>query len=294
MRLVTFYAQGKEQVGFLMENGVVPVNQLIGTKVASMLEMIEKVTDCQLDAAEKALKAGGNETVPMQEVKLLAPIPYPPRNVFCLGKNYADHAREIKMTKISDTGIPECPIYFTKIASPAITDGDDIRFSPQATTQVDYEVELAVVIGQAGINIRPEEAEEYIFGYTVANDVSARDLQGAHKQWFKGKSLDTFCPMGPVLVHKRALPLPLELNIQCRINGELRQDSNTREMIFDIPAIISDLSKGLTLKPGDIILTGTPSGVGMGCDPPRLLNDGDIVECYIENIGKLANRVVRQ
>lgn len=228
----------------------------------------------------------------LDEIKLLAPIPYPPRNVFCLGKNYADHAQEIKMTQISDTGIPDCPIYFTKIASPAIAHGDQIRFSPQVTQQVDYEVELAVVIGKAGRDIKAQEAEDYVFGYTIANDISARDLQGAHKQWFKGKSLDTFCPMGPVLVHKSVLPMPVELNIQCRVNGELRQDSNTREMIFDIPAIISDLSRGLTLLPGDIIMTGTPSGVGMGFEPPRLLADGDIVECYIEKIGKLVNQVV--
>lgn len=293
MRLVTFYAQGAEQVGILGENGVVRINPLLGTHFSSLLEMMGEITDRQLDALDKAVAAGGGEVLTLSEVTLLAPIPYPPRNVFCLGKNYADHAREIKMTKISDAGIPECPIYFTKIASPAITDGDDILILPEATKQVDYEVELAVVIGKAGINIRPEEAEDYVFGYTVANDVSARDLQGAHKQWFKGKSLDTFCPMGPVVVHKRALPLPVELDIKCWVNGELRQDSNTREMIFDIPAIISDLSRGLTLKPGDIILTGTPSGVGMGFDPPQLLHDGDIIECYIENICKLVNKVVR-
>lgn len=150
VRLVTFCCQGNEQVGILIEDKIVPINQLLGTKFASMLDLIELITDQHMNAADKAIKSGDYKALPLQEVKLLAPIPFPPRNVFCLGKNYADHAREIKMTKISDTGIPDCPIYFTKIASPAITDGDDIVFSPQTTTQVDYEVELAVVIGREG------------------------------------------------------------------------------------------------------------------------------------------------
>ncbi len=222
----------------------------------------------------------------------MAPIPYPKRNVFCIGKNYEEHAREIKITKISDNFIPENPIYFTKVASPAIATGDNICFSKEVTTQVDYEAELAVIIGKEGTNIKPEEAEEYIFGYTVANDVSARDLQVKHKQWFKAKSLDTFCPMGPVIVHKNEIAYPLELNIQCRVNGELRQNSNTRNMIFDIAYIISDLSKGFTLKPGDIICTGTPAGVGMGFEPPKMLKHGDIVECYVESIGTITNKVL--
>jgi len=200
--------------------------------------------------------------------------------------------KEIKMTKITDTGIPEFPIYFTKVASPAIGSEENIKFSNDVTTQVDYEVELAIVIGKEGFNIKPEKAEEYIFGYTIINDVSARDLQGKHTQWFKGKSLDTFCPMGPCIVHKNEIPLPMELNIKCSINGELRQNSNTKNLIFDIPYIISDLSKGLTLKPGDIISTGTPSAVGMGFQPPKVLKNGDVVECYIENIGELVNEVI--
>ncbi len=203
-----------------------------------------------------------------------------------------DHVNEIKMTKISGTGIPEFPIYFTKVASPAIGNGDNIKFSNEVTSEVDYEVELAIVIGKEGINIKPENAQEYIFGYTIVNDISARDLQGKHTQWFKGKSLDTFCPMGPYIVHKSEIKFPVELNIQSRINGELRQNSNTKKLIFDIPYIISDLSKGLTLRPGDIICTGTPSGVGMGFVPPKLLKNNDVIECYIENIGKLVNKVV--
>ncbi|KUG03646.1 fumarylacetoacetate hydrolase family protein [hydrocarbon metagenome] len=289
MKFVTYFADG-EKVGVLVGDRVVPLNGNIDSKFDSMLELIENTTAGLLDKIESMI-VDDPTSLSIHSVKLLAPIPYPRRNVICLGKNYAEHAREIKMTKISDTGIPDDPIYFTKMASPAIAHGDEIRFSRENTGQVDYEVELAVVIAREGLNIKPEEAEEYIWGYTIVNDVSARDLQGKHKQWYKGKSLDTFCPMGPAIVHKRAIPFPVELNIQCSINGELRQNSNTSNMIFGLPYIISDLSQGMTLKPGDIICTGTPSGVGMGFEPPRLLKDGDIVECYIEGIGRLVNKV---
>jgi 2-keto-4-pentenoate hydratase/2-oxohepta-3-ene-1,7-dioic acid hydratase in catechol pathway len=283
--------EGKEQVGILIENKIAQLHDNLSIKFKTMTELIENFNEDILNEIETITNSGSYNFLPLNAVKLLAPIPFPRRNVFCLGKNYAEHAREIKMTKISDTGIPKSPIYFTKIAAPAIANEDQIKFSYQTTRQVDYEAELAVVIGKEGVNIKPEEAEDYIFGYTIINDVSARDLQAEHKQWFKGKSLDTFCPMGPSIVFKKDIPFPVELNIQCSINGELRQNSNTKNMIFDIPYIISDLSKGLTLKPGDIICTGTPSGVGMGFNPPKLLNDGDIIECSIEKIGKLVNRV---
>ncbi len=289
MKFITYLAE-REKVGILLGDRVVPLHGNISMKVNSMLDLIENTTASLLDEIESITVDNTPTSFPLKSVKLLAPIPYPRRNVICLGKNYEDHAREIKMTKISDTGIPSAPIYFTKMASPAIAHGDDIRFSCQNTCQVDYEVELAVVIAKEGTNIKADHAEEYIWGYTIVNDVTARDLQGKHKQWYKGKSLDTFCPMGPALVHKKAVPFPVELDIQCSINGELRQNSNTRNMIFDIAYIISDLSKGMTLKPGDIICTGTPSGVGMGFEPHKFLNDGDIVECYIEGIGRLVNK----
>ncbi|MEN6461171.1 MAG: fumarylacetoacetate hydrolase family protein [Syntrophomonas sp.] len=291
MKFVSYKYKGKEYVGILSEDWVIPINDNLNLKYNSMIELIENLNEDILKEIETIISTNNFNYLPLNAIKLLAPIPFPRRNVFCLGKNYVEHAREIKMTKISDTGIPESPIYFTKIASPAIASDDQIKFSYQTTTQVDYEVELAIVIGKEGVNIKPEEAEDYIFGYTIINDVSARDLQADHKQWFKGKSLDTFCPMGPSIVHKRDIPFPVALNIQCSINGELRQNSNTENMIFDIPYIISDLSKGLTLKAGDIICTGTPSGVGMGFNPPKLLNDEDLIECYIEKIGKLVNKV---
>lgn len=292
MNFVTFVNEGREQVGVLHEGQIMPLDQMLKRPVTNMIDLIVSFQTEWLAQIEEQVQSGDIAGIPLANVKLLAPIPFPRRNVICLGKNYADHAREIKITKISDTFLPDRPIYFTKMASPAAGHGDVISISRRATVQVDYEAELAVVIGKDGANIAPEQAEEHIFGYTIANDLSARDLQAGHKQWFKGKSLDGFCPLGPVLVHKSAIPWPVHLDIQCRINGELRQNSNTKNMIFDIPYIISDLSRGLTLKAGDIICTGTPSGVGMGYEPPVFLKDDDIIECFIEKIGKLTNRIV--
>ena len=292
MNFVTYRYQGCEQVGVMQADQIITLTELIDSPIDSMLDLIFSFQPEWINRIGDGLKSGEYRGITVSSLKLLAPIPYPRRNVFCLGKNYVEHAQEIKNAGITDNSIPQNPIYFTKVASPAIGQGDPVLVSRQVTTQVDYEVELAVVIGRDGKNIKPEEAEEYIFGYTIANDVSARNLQANHQQWFKGKSLDNFCPLGPALVHKSALPLPLHLEIQCRINGELRQNSNTKNMIFAIPHIISDLSKGMTLKAGDIICTGTPSGVGMGFEPPRYLADGDVMECYIEKIGKLTNQIV--
>ena len=295
MKFITYEYKNETLGGILLQTKIVPIWELMRElklpEIKGLLEFIEIADDQLIKKLESMVYSKVFNTLEISEVKLLAPIPYPKRNVFCIGKNYEDHAKEIKITQISDNFIPEYPIYFTKVASPAIATGDNICFSKEVTTQVDYEAELSVIIGKEGINIKPEEAEEYIFGYTVVNDVSARDLQVKHKQWFKAKSLDTFCPMGPTIVHKNDIAFPVELNIHCRVNGELRQNSNTRNMIFDIAYIISDLSKGFTLRPGDIICTGTPAGVGMGFQPPKMLKDGDVVECYVENIGTIVNTV---
>ena len=168
---------------------------------------------------------------------------------------------------------------------------DKVIIPKDYTYKIDYEVELAIIIGKGGKDISPENAEEYIFGYTIGNDISARDVQTKHTQWFKGKSLDTFSPLGPCIVDKSEIKFPIELDISCKINGEVRQNSNTKNLIFDIAYILSDLSKALTLKAGDIILTGTPAGVGVGFKPHKYLKSGDIIECYIENIGRLTNIV---
>ncbi|WP_368490482.1 fumarylacetoacetate hydrolase family protein [Clostridium sp. BJN0013] len=297
MKFVTYNYKDKESIGILEDNSILDFKNIfceIGEKnpPQTMVELIKYLDENKLNKIEEFLKNKSLQTVSVEAIKLKAPIPYPERNVFCLGKNYAEHAREIKLTKITDNDIPKVPIYFTKVASPAIGNRDSIEFSSEVTNQVDYEVELGVIIDKNGKNIKIEEAENYIFGYTIINDISARDLQGSHIQWFKGKSLDTFCPMGPCIVHKNEIPSPVNLDIKCWVNGEIRQSSNTKNLIFDIPYIISDLSKGLTLKAGDIIATGTPSGVGMGFNPIKMLKQGDSIECYIEKIGKLVNDVI--
>ncbi len=227
----------------------------------------------------------------LDEVKFLAPIPAPRRNIVCLGKNYADHVNEIKGLTGGTGAVPKAPIYFTKATHTIIGPEDVILRHEGITEKIDYEVELAIVIGKAGTNINPQDAEDYIFGYTIANDISARDLQTEHNQWFKGKSLISHCPLGPWILPKFLAPFPVHLDIRCYINGEIRQNSNTSNLIFDIPTIISDLSRGYMLMPGDIILTGTPAGVGMGFDPPKFLKPGDEVCSVIDGIGSLFNTV---
>ena len=225
----------------------------------------------------------------LEDVELLAPIPAPARNIVCLGKNYQAHAEELKGQIFSDR-LPNIRFTLLNPTTP-LSEQKTIHLHSHITSKVDYEVELAIIIGKKGMNIPREKAQDYIFGYTVANDVSARDLQHDHTQWYKGKSLTSHCPMGPWIVHKSALPFPLCLDLKCYVNGELRQQGNTRDLIFDIPTIISDLSRGYELRPGDIILTGTPSGVGMGFDPPKYLKAGDRVTCQIEKIGILTNPI---
>lgn len=222
-----------------------------------------------------------------EEVTWLAPIPRPSKNIFCIGKNYADHA--IEMGGKDD--IPENVMLFSKAPTAVIGHEGTIPHHEDVTKELDYEGELAVVIGKKGKAIQQSEANDYIFGYTIINDVTARDLQSRHKQFLLGKSLDGTCPMGPVLVHKSAIECPQQLQIETRVNGEVRQDGNTQQFIFSIPEIIEVLSRGMTLEPGDIIATGTPAGVGKGFKPPKFLKSGDSVEITIENIGTLANKI---
>lgn len=225
--------------------------------------------------------------LPLQSVKLLAPIPRPHKNIFCIGKNYADHAIEMG----SKDDIPEHIMVFTKAPTTVIGNHETVYHHQEITTQLDYEGELAIIIGKKGRGIKKEEAFEHIFGYTILNDITARDLQAKHKQFFIGKSLDTSCPMGPWIVHKSVVGNPNHLNIQTTINGEIRQNSNTEKFIFPIEEMISVLSQGMTLEPGDIIATGTPAGVGKGFKPPRFLQPGDTIEITVEKIGTLKNTI---
>jgi len=225
-------------------------------------------------------------------VRWHAPIPRPTKNVFCLGLNYAAHAKESSQARGRETKIPTVPVIFTKAPTTVTGPYEDVPVDRQATQQVDWEVELGVVIGRSGRNIAAADALDHVFGYTVINDLSARDLQQQHMQWFKGKSLDGFCPMGPVVVTADEFGNPQAKRLQLRVNGVTKQDGSTANMIFPVNVIVEWLSKGLTLEAGDVIATGTPEGVGMGRTPQEFLQDGDVVETEVEGIGVLRNRIV--
>jgi 2-keto-4-pentenoate hydratase/2-oxohepta-3-ene-1,7-dioic acid hydratase in catechol pathway len=241
------------------------------------------------DERKKLTRAGA--LVNLNQTRWLAPIPRPKKNVVMLGINYREHVEEGARARSLDIKYPEWPVYFTKPATSVIGQKGKV-VKHKVTDKLDWEVELAVVIGKKGRDIPKDKAYDHIFGYTVCLDMTARELQRIHGQWFKGKSLDTFCPLGPWVVHKSALPNPQQVRLVCRVNGEVMQDGNTRDMIFDIPTIIESLSAGLTLEPGDIISTGTPSGVGFARVPPLFLKPGDRVEAEVEGIGTLEVEVV--
>ncbi|WP_448206786.1 fumarylacetoacetate hydrolase family protein [Azospirillum sp. sgz302134] len=232
--------------------------------------------------------------IPLSRVELLAPIPLPRRNLMCVGKNYHDHAHEFTRSGFDSSAssakdaVPEHPIIFTKLPETVIGPGAPIRYPHGVSDQIDYEVELVVVIGRAGRDIPKAQAMDHVFGYTIANDVTARDIQARHKQWFLGKSLDGFCPLGPWIVTADEIDLS-DTPVRTWVNGELRQNSNTRDLIFDVPTLIETMSRGITLQPGDLILTGTPAGVGLGFTPPKFLKPGDRVKLEIGGIGVLEN-----
>jgi 2-keto-4-pentenoate hydratase/2-oxohepta-3-ene-1,7-dioic acid hydratase in catechol pathway len=226
-------------------------------------------------------------------LKLLAPIPRPKKNVFCVGRNYKEHIDEgMRAQGKAPAPLPVVPEIFTKPPTAVIADGDSIPQHANVTEQLDYEVELAVIVGRGGSNIAAKDAFDHVFGYSIINDITGRDMQRRYGQWFKGKGLDRSCPFGPVVVHASALPNVGDLRISSTVNGELRQDSRTSRMIFPIPEIFEHLSRGMTLEPGDVIATGTPSGVGYAMTPPRFLVKGDKVTAEIEGIGILHNDIV--
>lgn len=243
-------------------------------------EILDAVASGVLNAATRNLSA----------VQLVAPIPRPLKNVFCVGSNYRAHVSEASRAQKKTDEAPKLPVFFTKPPTAVVGPGGEVFLDPSVSEKMDYEVELGIVIGTAGRNITQADAVSHIFGFTIINDVSARDLQRAHGgQFLKGKGLDTTCPMGPCIVTIDELPDFENLRISLTVNGETRQDGNTRDMIFPIPELLESLSQGLTLEPGDVLATGTPSGVGYAMDPPHFLQHGDVVTCEIEGVGTLSN-----
>jgi 2-keto-4-pentenoate hydratase/2-oxohepta-3-ene-1,7-dioic acid hydratase in catechol pathway len=255
-----------------------------GPSALRVVRVLSREAARRLQSGTWRAKARDPVIRPVDRVRFLAPIPRPAKNVFCMGRNYAEHAKE------RGVEVPSVSVFFTKPPTSVIGHESPV-VSHTITGQLDHEVELAVVIGRQGRDIPKHEAYDYVFGYTILIDITARDLQKRHLQWFKGKGLDTFCPMGPWIVHRSALPDPHHLRISLRVNGEVRQAANTSDMVFKIPDLIEALSAGMTLEPGDILATGTPSGVAAGFDPPKWLKPGDIVEAEIEGIGLLRNRI---
>lgn len=228
---------------------------------------------------------------PVSSVRLLAPIAHPPKNIVCVGRNYTEHALEAARFRGQVETPPAHPVFFTKPWTAIVSPGDDIRYDPEVTTELDYEGEVAVVIGQRGRDVPVDEAYDYVFGFTLLNDVTARDLQARHSQYYKGKGLGTLAPFGPLVVTRDELPEPAELILETSVNSDLRQRAKLTQPIFDIPELIAVLSAGMTLEPGDIISSGTPAGVGVSFTPPKFLADGDLIEVSSPSIGVLRNRV---
>ena len=261
-----------------------------GAKALQAARKAEKYVAGKTEEEQKRLAAAG-ALVKLNQVKLNSPIPQPRKNVVMLGVNYREHVDEGAKARSLEIKYPDYPVFFTKPATSVIGHLGKV-IHHKATDKLDWEVELAVVISKKGRDIPKDKAYDYVFGYTICLDMTARDLQRIHGQWFKGKSLDTFCPIGPWIVHKSALQNPQQVRLICRVNGEVMQDGNTRDMIFDIATTIESLSAGLTLEPGDIISTGTPSGVGFARVPPVFLKPGDKVEGEVEGIGTLQIDIV--
>jgi len=258
---------------------------------ATLLDLIQQGPDAWTRMRELVDHAGPTTGHPIATVRWHAPIPRPLKNVFCLGRNYVAHAEEAARARGQEVKIPTIPVIFTKAPTSVTGPFDDIPVDRGVTQQVDWEVELGAIIGKTARNIARADALQHVFGYTVINDVSARDLQQQHLQWFKGKSLDGFCPMGPLVVTADEFGDPQSKQLQLRVNGVVKQDASTAKMIFPVDVILEWLSKGLTLEAGDIIATGTPEGVGMGRSPQEFLNDGDVLETEVEGIGTLRNRI---
>ncbi|GFO57305.1 hypothetical protein GMSM_43120 [Geomonas sp. Red276] len=290
MRIATFWYDGMRLVGRVSTDGSMITQFFLGGRghEVGALALMERLS------AGECLEQGA--PLPLSEVRLDAPLPHPRRNIFCIGKNYRAHAQEFARSGFDSSSakagdeVPSDPIIFSKVPETVIPPGAPIKIPAGVSEAVDYEAELAVVIGRGGRGITAEQAMEHVWGYTIINDVTARDWQSRHRQWLLGKSFDTFCPMGPWLVSADELD-GTDTRVRCWVNGELRQDGRTSDFIFTIPQLIQTISAGVTLYPGDIIATGTPAGVGIGFDPPRYLKPGDRVRIEIDGLGVLENPV---
>ena len=287
MKLVTYRRNGAEAVGVLTRDGTA----ILPLPVPDMNTLIETMSLTQVRAAAEAAEQAG-PAIPLAEAELLAPIPRPRQDIVCLGMNYKAHLEEAANYN-AEAFAKEKPVavYFSKRVSQAVAPDGFIESHTDIVERLDYEVELGVILGKTAKNVKPGEAGDYIFGYTVLNDVSARDVQTGHKQWYFGKGMDGFTPMGPWIVTADEIAFPPALRITSTVNGELRQDSNTALFINTISDVLEELTAGMTLLPATIIATGTPAGVGMGFDPPKFLKPGDVVECSIEGIGTIRNQV---
>jgi 2-keto-4-pentenoate hydratase/2-oxohepta-3-ene-1,7-dioic acid hydratase in catechol pathway len=287
MKVATYRWGGRRQVGLLSddESEVTPLALDDHAEAVGGLALIEHM------AQGHALPKSGGVRLPLAAIVLEAPLPRPRRNLFCVGRNYRAHARELagSVFQTEDTNRDTWPIIFTKVPDCVIATGEAIKLPQGISDQIDYEAELAVVIGRGGRNIRASRAMEHVWGYTIVNDVTARDVQMRHNQWDLGKSFDTFCPMGPWLASTNVCD-GTKMRLRW-VNGELRQDASTTDLIFDIPTLIETCSRGITLYPGDVIATGTPAGVGMGMKPPVFLKSGDVVRIDIDGIGSLENPI---
>lgn len=295
MRFVTFQQPGKEpRPGLLLGDAVVDLAACgANADFADMNAVIRGISEEQLAVLGQVCtgRRRPHAIIPLADVRLCAPIMRPLHDILCVGVNYRAHLEETIRHFDATFPEPERPVFFTKRTLRVTGPDEPLEAHAELDVQLDYEVELAVVLGKGGRDIAPERVAEHIFGYTIVNDVSARALQRVHGQWFRGKSLDGFAAMGPCIVHAGSMPFPPLLGVRSRVNGELRQDSCTSRFLVDIPHLVAELSLGMTLEAGDIIATGTPSGVGMGFDPPRYMQSGDVVECEIDAIGILRNTI---
>ncbi|MGE5522989.1 MAG: fumarylacetoacetate hydrolase family protein [Rhodospirillaceae bacterium] len=294
MRLVTFSDAKGMRVGVHDTETNTIVDLAATTRLPKEMTAFVALGKTGLQRARRAVKSGEGR-LPYASVKIHAPFPRPAKNILCVGKNYHEHAKEFHNSGFDASAgkdaVPEVPIMFTKWPNSVIGPGEAIPSANDYTNSTDYEGELTVVMGEGGRNISKEDAYAHVYGYTIINDATARTLQNRHRQWFLGKSLDGYCPMGPCIVTADEIDDVTKLHLITRVNGEIRQDAMVSDLIFDIPTLIADLSRVMTLEPGDLIATGTCAGVGIGFNPPKYLKPGDVVAITIEPIGTLENPV---